>query len=493
MEKDKIVIFELELISLVMMRICVFLIFVLSFVSSFGSTLDEAKKVYLTGNYEEALPLLEEQYKKNKRNASVNQWIGVCLFNLGRYDDARDYFEYAKSRKVVGAYKYLALLDFYSYKFDDSKEMFGEYRAGLKRLKKEVPKEVVMAEDKLSKAKIMLDHVEKIAIIDSIVVDKENFFEHYKLSLGAGSLNGIDILPFEIEDSAAIVFEPESKSRLMWGMSLAEEVDSVDGIAEKHIYETQKLYDGSWDRAIKLDDNINIDGDSSYPYMMSDGTTLYYANNGSESIGGYDIFISRKDSESGKFYYPQNIGMPFNSPFDDYLLVIDEFTGVGWWATDRNQIPGKVTIYVFVPQSVRVNYSPEDPNLMSFAKIEDIKSTWDGNDYTDKLQGIKSLSSKKKEEHKDFVFHLSNDVTYTRFEQFKNSESRHRMDELMVLQQNKASDEERLHRLRLQYSKVSEVQRKSLAGEILRLEKKVDAYPDDIERVENAIRRLELK
>ena len=72
MEKDKIVIFELELISLVMMRICVFLIFVLSFVSSFGSTLDEAKKVYLTGNYEEALPLLEEQYKKNKRNASVN-------------------------------------------------------------------------------------------------------------------------------------------------------------------------------------------------------------------------------------------------------------------------------------------------------------------------------------------------------------------------------------------------------------------------------------
>ena len=67
------------------------------------------------------------------------------------------------------------------------------------------------------------------------------------------------------------------------------------------------------------------------------------------------------------------------------------------------------------------------------------------------------------------------------------------MDELMVLQQNKASDEERLHRLRLQYSKVSEVQRKSLAGEILRLEKKVDAYPDDIERVENAIRRLELK
>ena len=276
-------------------------------------------------------------------------------------------------------------------------------------------------------------------------------------------------------------------------MSSPDDADSINDAARKYIYETQKLYDGKWDKVMMLDETINSNGDSSYPYMMSDGATLYYANNGSGSIGGYDIFISRKDQESGKFYSPQNIGMPFNSPFDDYMLVIDEFTGVGWWATDRNRIPGKVTIYVYVPQSVRVNYSPEDPDLLSYAKIQNIKSTWNGIDYTEKLQEIESISQNQKEEHADFVFHLSNSVTYTRYEQFKNDEARHRMEELLVIRQNKISDEERLKRLRSQFFKVSDVQRNSLKGEILRLEKKVDAYPEEIERVENAIRRLEMK
>ena len=477
----------------IVMKFVILILVLLSAIPvSYGATLEEAKKVYLSGDYQAALPLLEEQYRRNKRNASVNQWIGVCLYNLGRYDEARDYFEFAKTRRVTEAYRYLALINFYDYKFDDADEMFGKYCSELKRLKKDIPDEVVEAENRLSKAKIMLDHVEKISIIDSIVVNKDMFFKYYRLSSGVGTLNGLDILPFNVPDSASVVFMPESKSRMMWGMTYTEESDSTVK-TRKCLYETQKLYDGSWDNATKLSDIVNIDGDSSYPFMMTDGTTLYYANNGSESIGGYDIFISRKDSETGEFYPPQNIGMPFNSPYDDYMLVIDEFTGAGWWATDRNRIPGMVTIYVYVPNSVRVNYSPEDPNLMSYAKITDIASTWDGNDYTGKLKEIRSLKQSKKEERKDFVFHLKNGVTYTKFEQFKNAEARHRMEELMVMQQNKVSDEERLMRLRTQYAKVTGVQKNSLSGEILRLEKKVDAYPEEIEQIENAIRKLELK
>ena len=349
-----------------MKNLVLFIFFMASVLLSYGATLEEAKKVYLSGDYAAALPLLQEQYKKNKRNASVNQWIGVSLYKLGRYDEAVKYLEYAKSRKVVEAYRYLAMIDFYNYDFDGGTKLFTQYETELKRLKKDVPEEAQKDEARFMNAKIMLDHVEKIAIIDSIVVDKDSFFKYYRISSGAGTLNDKSVLPFQIADSAAIVFEPESKFRMLWGMDAYNDIDTI---GRKHIYEIQKLYDGSWDKAVVLDDAINIDGDSSYPFMMSDGLTLYYANNGEGSIGGYDIFISRKDSESGKFYSPQNVGMPFNSPFDDYMLVIDEFTGVGWWATDRNQIPGMVTIYVYVPNSVRVNYSPDDLNLASYAKI----------------------------------------------------------------------------------------------------------------------------
>lgn len=86
-----------------------------------------------------------------------------------------------------------------------------------------------------------------------------------------------------------------------------------------------------------------------YPFMMPDGTTFYFAATGEESIGGYDIFVTRFDSESGSFLKAENIGMPFNSTANDYMYAIDEFNDIGWFATDRSQPEGKVCIYIFIP------------------------------------------------------------------------------------------------------------------------------------------------
>ncbi|MDE6081303.1 MAG: hypothetical protein K2F70_03435, partial [Muribaculaceae bacterium] len=121
---------------------------------------------------------------------------------------------------------------------------------------------------------------------------------------------------------------------------------------------------------------------------MNDGVTLYFANDGENSIGGYDIFITRRNDE-GKFFQPQNLGMPYNSPYNDYMLAIDEQNGVCWWATDRNKIPGKVTIYTFIPSEMRVNYEVDDPDLASYARIDSYKKTWaEGKDYTKLLNRI---------------------------------------------------------------------------------------------------------
>ena len=40
--------------------------------------------------------------------------------------------------------------------------------------------------------------------------------------------------------------------------------------------------------------------EANYPFMMTDGTTFYFAAKGKESIGGYDIFVTRADSENGR-------------------------------------------------------------------------------------------------------------------------------------------------------------------------------------------------
>lgn len=91
---------------------------------------------------------------------------------------------------------------------------------------------------------------------------------------------------------------------------------------------------------------LNEQGNVNYPYLMADGVTLYYASDGEGSLGGYDIFVTRYDSESSSYLRPDNIGMPFNSPANDYMYVIDELNNLGWFASDRYQPEDKVCIYV---------------------------------------------------------------------------------------------------------------------------------------------------
>ena len=118
---------------------------------------------------------------------------------------------------------------------------------------------------------------------------------------------------------------------------------------------------------------------ANFPFLMPDGITLYFAQKGEKSIGGYDIFVTRYDSERGLFLRPENLGMPFASEANDYLYVIDEFNQLGYFVTDRRQPTGKVCIYTFIPTESRRTYDTEaysDEELRSLALIGRIADTW---------------------------------------------------------------------------------------------------------------------
>ena len=63
----------------------------------------------------------------------------------------------------------------------------------------------------------MLDRVEQIEVIDSIVVDSEDFFSHFRLSAESGSINPPDVLPANFSAAhPTIVYEPESGRQMIW-------------------------------------------------------------------------------------------------------------------------------------------------------------------------------------------------------------------------------------------------------------------------------------
>ena len=54
-------------------------------------------------------------------------------------------------------------------------------------------------------------------------------------------------------------------------------------------------------------------------YLHIDDETMYIASEGHESIGGYDIFVSKK--VQGQWTKPVNMGYPINTPYDDFFFA----------------------------------------------------------------------------------------------------------------------------------------------------------------------------
>lgn len=227
--------------------------------------------------------------------------------------------------------------------------------------KKPVKEEVIQEDPRITQ---MLSATRRILFIDSMVVDFHDFIKHIPLSEECGQLLQ--------QDSLATYINELKDHKLTTAFNAT---DSLYHIMESHCiaqeWEPQTPIKGLGEAS------------ANFPYMMPDGITLYFAQKGEKSIGGYDLFVTRYDSGSGTFLRSENIGMPFSSEANDYLYAIDETNNLGYLVTDRRQPAGKVCIYVFVPNETRRIYQTEaytDEQLRSFASIGNIKDTWTSNE-----------------------------------------------------------------------------------------------------------------
>ena len=167
--------------------------------------------------------------------------------------------------------------------------------------------------------------------------------------------------------------------------------------------------------------------------------TLYFSAKSKEGLGGYDIYVTRFNTDSAKFYHPENIGLPYNSKANDYYCVIDEFDNIGWLVTDRRQPKGKVCIYTFVPAETRTTYDGEvigEDTLKALAEITRISDTW-----TDKakLQSARRrlaslLTRNDAVKAKTFSFIVNDKTVYTSLSDFKSPKSRERLAKLQQME-----------------------------------------------------------
>lgn len=207
----------------------------------------------------------------------------------------------------------------------------------------------------------MLSRVEQIVIVDSVSVPvgEDEMLHAIPLSPAVGTL---------YYDDGMTGFIPAAGREVFY--------TAIDSLGHSRIMHAGIRDDGTREGAAPLRLFADPDIETAFPFLMADGATLYFAafSKDERTLGSVDIFMTRRD-DSGNFYEPTNIGMPYNSPANDFLYVIDEVTGLGYWLSDRASDENMVTVYTFIPNATRQNYAPDSPDIAGRAAVTSVRAT----------------------------------------------------------------------------------------------------------------------
>ena len=336
----------------------------------------------------------------------------------------------------------------------------------------------------------MRGFTQKVMFIDSVVVSKSKLLSSLNIPDEAGSIQAYNKFFNTTDQPNSIVYLNQLRNKCVFSKF-------SDGGWDLY---SKEMIGEKWSNAVPLKglDILGDDVDINWPFLLSDGTTLYFAAKGEESIGGFDIFMTRYDETTQSYLKPENIGMPFNSIDNDYFFIVDEYDGIGWFATDRNQPEGKVCIYSFIYNDVRENYVVDEytpEQLRQLSEIHSISQTWTSNQA--RLGALEQLTAvyKRKFTQKkknDFEFVINDELTYTTLTDFRSVEAAEMYVNLNELLRKKNKLDSSIERARVAYPTARQAQREQYKQQLLAAEKQSEKYETDIKNLSKKIRRIEL-
>ena len=345
--------------------------------------------------------------------------------------------------------------------------------------------------ERQAKLERMTENTQRIVFIDSMVIPKKQFLSAYLLSPEVGQVARHQDIFHTQQQPDAFVHVNDLGTRCY--LSLAPTDTTMQ------LYMSDYL-DEHWSRP-QLLKGINDDNQFqrvNYPFRMGDGQTFYFAAEGGDGLGGYDIYVTRYDAEEGQFLHPVNIGMPFNSEANDYLYIIDEYSNLGWFATDRNQPADTVCVYLFLPPVTRQTYSASGLTLEEiapYARIDRIEDTWtDEAPRQEAMERLHHVVERKQQKPvvREFTFVVNDDITYTRLADFRAPGSNRLFQELQRLRQQFQQQQQALDKARDHYAQAGPDERDKLRSEILASEQAQQQLLRQIHETEKTIRNNEI-
>jgi tetratricopeptide (TPR) repeat protein len=311
-----------------------------------NKTFDDAEYFFASGDYQEAIYLFIKLTRLQPDNANYNYRTGMTYLNIP-----------GQEAKAIPFLEKAVLNTTFKYRSDDLEEKFAPniawfYLGNAYRIHNDLDK----ALDSYARLKSIKD-VEKnynIKMVDTEIkvcerakIIKDSPLNLVKTNIG-GPINSSnsDYSPVLTPDENIIVFMNSQK--FYEAVMFSKKVDgawippvlitpqigsdgdmrptaiSKDGTElylvrkgnnNSDIYYSK--FDGSlWSKAIPLNKNINSRSNETSASISQDGRSLYFTSDRSESLGGLDIFISKKASV-GDWGPAENLGTQINTELDE--------------------------------------------------------------------------------------------------------------------------------------------------------------------------------
>ena len=140
-----------------------------------------------------------------------------------------------------------------------------------------------------------------------------------------------------IPNEGEIVFFP-NKDRLIASVKMRRGEGGYD------LYESSLDENGHWSKLKSLGKRVNTWGDEVTPFVAADGVTVFFASNGLQSMGGFDVYRTTRNAAGG-WTEPEHLGAPINSVDDDMAFVIGAKGQVGYLASRRNVERGDLQLF----------------------------------------------------------------------------------------------------------------------------------------------------
>ncbi len=312
-----------------------------------NEALTELKTAYLNirnENYRAAYPYYKKMLNQYPKEPIYHYYVGRCMLFMEKDPlKAISYLRYASTKDVpVDVYYYLGIAYNKNYRFQEAIESFQWFEKNASRKELRKP-DYELYRSMAQNGVYLTKYIRRPLVYSKQVVDKDDFYKIYPMQDMEGSI--IDQSEFfNLPDSNQIksaMFVPKSiqQQEFIYFTKKNEKRGDSD------IYRVVMLSDSSWSEPENLGDVINTSFDENYPFMHSDGTTLYFASKGHYSMGGYDIYKSTWDWNTQQWSEPENLDFPINSPYNDFLFVPTPNKKVAAFASDRDADSNSVMVY----------------------------------------------------------------------------------------------------------------------------------------------------